>query len=120
MDFAAYKLAVLDDVKDQADQYDFDKYSDEDIADLMFTSDYVTGADSESYTMSRPEAEANITEALTDSSFLSALKDTLGSDTLEPALKRGAEDVDILVRQTAFDIQREEILKIISEARRNS
>ena len=120
MNFSAYKSDVLENAKEQADQYDFDTYSDEDIADLMFTSDSVTGADSASYTMSRAEAEENIKDVLTDSSFLSALGDTLGSSALDPALGRGPESVDILVRQTAFDAQRAEIIKLIAKARQNS
>ena len=98
------------------DEWDYLKDKDkEEIFDILFLEDSVTGNGSGSYTFSTYQAEQNIAELLFDDDFIDELEQTFGGN-LGDLIKRGAEAVDVTARCLAlYYVDIDEILEELKE-----
>ena len=87
----------------------------EEIFDILFLEDSVTGNGSGSYTFSTYQAQQNISELIFDDDFIDELEGNFGGN-LGDLLKRGAEAVDVTARCLAlYYVDIDEILEELKE-----
>lgn len=111
----------IEETKENAKEYieeNFDYLKDKDkeeIFDILFLEDSVTGNGSGSYTFSTYQAEQNIAELIFDDDFIDELEGNFGGN-LGDLLKRGAEAVDVTARCLAlYYVDIDEILEELKE-----
>lgn len=111
----------IEETKENAKEYitsewDYLKDKDkEEIFDILFLEDSVTGNGSGSYTFSSYEASQNISELIFDDDFIDELEGNFG-ENLGDLIKRGAEAVDVTARCLAlYYVDIDEILEELKE-----
>lgn len=111
----------IEETKDNAKEYieeNFDYLKDkesEEIFDVLFLEDSVTGNGSGSFTFSTYEAQQNISELIFDEDFIDELEHNFGGN-LSELIKRGAECVDVTARCLAlYYVDIDEILEELKE-----
>lgn len=117
MNFKDYIKETKENAKEYINEnFDYlkDKESEE-IFDILFLEDSVTGNGSGSYTFSTYQATQNVNELLFDEDFIDELEGQFGGD-LGDLIKRGAEAVDVTARCLAlYYVDIDEILDEIKE-----
>lgn len=113
----------IEETKENAKEYmkeEFEEFEGKDgdeILDMLFIEDAVTGNASGSFTFNTEEAQENISELIFDSDFLDDLEFNFGEDIGE-LIKNGAESVDVTARCLAlYHIDFDELLTEIEEER---
>lgn len=111
----------IEETKENAKEYitsEWDYLKDkesEEIFDILFLEDSVTGNGSGSFTFSTYQAEQNIAELIFDDEFIDELEQNFGGN-LGDLIKRGAECVDVTARCLAlYYVDIDEIIDEIKE-----
>lgn len=111
----------IEETKENAKEYiqenwDYLKDKDkEEIFDVLFLEDSVTGNGSGSYTFSTYQATQNVNELLFDEDFIDELEGNFGGN-LSDLIKRGSECVDVTARCLAlYYVDIDEILEELKE-----